>query len=43
MVPEPRGACRRGTADVEPRGRRMRPGGGEARAPVAAARVQGRN
>ena len=43
MVPVPRGACQRGTAEGEPRGQREGPGGGKARAPVAAARVQGRN
>ena len=43
MVPVPRGACQRGTAEGEPRGQREGPGGGKARAPVAAARVPGRN
>jgi len=43
MVLAPRGACRRGTADGEPRGRREGPGGGEACAPVAPAGVRGRN
>ena len=43
MVLAPQGACRRGTTDGTPRGRREEPGGGEARAPVAAAGVRGRN
>jgi hypothetical protein len=43
MVPAPQGACRLGTADDEPRGRREGPGGGEARAPVVVAEVRGQN